>query len=226
MKCNCCFRYQSGFTPPGDIKFEDLSKMDPESASPSEISSKVFNHHTLKNTISASRMKKRPGFFWIFNSNKVRGNYIYSLLMNRSFLRCNFFVLKNGSDELMQRYKRPWAQLKICTFDSTKCRFFQCFRFSIWKNKKNYQILFSNECWILSMKTEQFADRRCERGFQWSTAKSTTQKVDRQNSRNPTKNSVRNGRSRWPNENESRLRGKLSAGRSNDRRRPIKWVWA
>ncbi|XP_031620569.1 formin-binding protein 1-like [Contarinia nasturtii] len=63
-------RYKSGFTPPQDIKFEDLSKMDPDSASPSEISSKVFNHHTLKSTISATKLKKRPGFFWMFNSNK------------------------------------------------------------------------------------------------------------------------------------------------------------
>lgn len=91
-------RYQSGFTPPGDIKFEDLSKMDPsESASPSEINSKIFNHHTFKNTLSAGKIKKRPGFFWIFK-DKVRVcncdanfKFTFFLLLLRQTLRNNFF---------------------------------------------------------------------------------------------------------------------------------------
>lgn len=61
-------RYQSGFTPPGDIEFKDLSKMDPETASPSE--NKIFKTNTVKNTITASKLKKRPVLSWMFNSNK------------------------------------------------------------------------------------------------------------------------------------------------------------
>lgn len=63
-------RYQSGFAPPGDIKFEDLSKLDPETATHSQFSSKVMNRMTLKETLSVHKLKKRPGIFSMFG-NKV-----------------------------------------------------------------------------------------------------------------------------------------------------------
>lgn len=66
------FRYQSGYLPPGDINFEDLSKMDPEPVNPTRITNRVMNSMTLKATISAHKLKKRPGIFSMFTSNKVR----------------------------------------------------------------------------------------------------------------------------------------------------------
>lgn len=66
------FRYQSGFTPPTDIPFEDLSKQDPESSQESHYNNVQSSHLTVKGTISANRIKKRVGIFNIFGSNKVR----------------------------------------------------------------------------------------------------------------------------------------------------------
>lgn len=44
--------------------------MDPETTNHSQF--KVINHMTLKATISAHKLKKRPGIFSMFSSNKVR----------------------------------------------------------------------------------------------------------------------------------------------------------
>ncbi|KAL9901935.1 formin-binding protein 1-like Cip4 isoform 1-T1 [Glossina fuscipes fuscipes] len=63
-------RYQSGFTPPTDIPFEDLSKQDPESSQESHYNNVQSSHLTVKGTISANRIKKRVGIFNIFGSNK------------------------------------------------------------------------------------------------------------------------------------------------------------
>lgn len=67
-------RYQSGFVPPGDIPFEDLSKMDPDSSNHSQYHSatNVNNHMTHRGTIGANKLKKRTGLFGIFSSNKVK----------------------------------------------------------------------------------------------------------------------------------------------------------
>lgn len=62
-------RYQSGFLPPGDVPFEDLSKMD--SNSQHSTSNNGINHLTSKGTVSANKLKKRVGIFGIFGSNKV-----------------------------------------------------------------------------------------------------------------------------------------------------------
>jgi hypothetical protein len=64
------FRYQSGFQPPGDIPFEDLSKADTESTHNSQINHAI-SHATMKGTIGAKNLKKRVGIFNIFSSNKV-----------------------------------------------------------------------------------------------------------------------------------------------------------
>lgn len=69
------FRYQSGFTPPTDIPFEDLSKMDPSVAPQSNYSSVPYNHLTIKGgTLTAAKLKKARGGILnsIFGSNKVR----------------------------------------------------------------------------------------------------------------------------------------------------------
>lgn len=70
------FRYQSGFQPPGDIPFEDLSKGDTESTHNSQIHHAMNPHATMKGTIGAKNLKKRVGIFNIFSSNKV--NYCVS----------------------------------------------------------------------------------------------------------------------------------------------------
>lgn len=67
-------RYQSGFVPPSDIPFEDLSKMDPDLSNHSQYHSatNVNNHMTQRGTIGANKLKKRTGIFGIFSSNKVK----------------------------------------------------------------------------------------------------------------------------------------------------------
>ncbi|XP_017053293.1 formin-binding protein 1-like isoform X7 [Drosophila ficusphila] len=63
-------RYQSGFTPPRDIPFEDLSKLDPDAVQDSHYSNSTSNHLTMRGTMSANKLKKRVGIFNIFGSNK------------------------------------------------------------------------------------------------------------------------------------------------------------
>ncbi|XP_070498331.1 formin-binding protein 1-like isoform X4 [Chironomus tepperi] len=63
-------RYQSGFQPPGDLPFEDLSKMDSESTHNSQTNFPLPNHPTIKGTISGKGIKARKGIFTIFSSNK------------------------------------------------------------------------------------------------------------------------------------------------------------
>ncbi|XP_037935474.1 formin-binding protein 1-like isoform X4 [Teleopsis dalmanni] len=63
-------RYQSGFTPPIDIPFEDLSKQDHDTSQDSHYSNMQSNHLTMKGTMSANKLKKRVGIFNIFGSNK------------------------------------------------------------------------------------------------------------------------------------------------------------
>lgn len=65
------FRYQSGFQPPGDIPFEDLSKVDTESTHNSQINNAMNHNATMKGTLGAKNLKKRVGIFNIFSSNKV-----------------------------------------------------------------------------------------------------------------------------------------------------------
>lgn len=86
-------RYQSGFQPPGDIPFEDLSKADSESSHNSQNNSNAMNHNaTMKGgTMGANKLKKRVGIFNIFSSNKVSQLfncfiYIIKRLYNLNFL--------------------------------------------------------------------------------------------------------------------------------------------
>ncbi|KAH8418188.1 hypothetical protein KR222_000144 [Zaprionus bogoriensis] len=65
-------RYQSGFTPPTDIPFEDLSKMDSSLATPTTYSGSIYSHLTVKGTISGPKLRKPRGGILnsIFGSNK------------------------------------------------------------------------------------------------------------------------------------------------------------
>ena len=68
-------RYKSGFTPPGDFPFEDLSAakmLDSNNRLPQPAMQPIHNHLTVKGTVSGGKIKKRVGIFNIFSSNKVR----------------------------------------------------------------------------------------------------------------------------------------------------------
>lgn len=69
-------RYKSGFQPPDDFPFEDLSRPNTlENGSTHHVNSTPGIHrvepgYTVKGTISAGKIKKRVGIFNIFGSNK------------------------------------------------------------------------------------------------------------------------------------------------------------
>ncbi|XP_065089990.1 formin-binding protein 1-like isoform X2 [Ochlerotatus camptorhynchus] len=65
-------KYQSGFQPPGDLPFEDLSKADSDTSNNSQnyTSTSGLNHLTAKGT-TTNKLKKRVGLFGIFASNKI-----------------------------------------------------------------------------------------------------------------------------------------------------------
>ncbi|XP_077287263.1 formin-binding protein 1-like Cip4 isoform X5 [Arctopsyche grandis] len=74
-------RYKSGFVPPGDHPFEDLSKSGGSGngiggdsidghRGGSDPSLHHQQHHTVKGTMSGGKLKKRVGIFGIFSSNK------------------------------------------------------------------------------------------------------------------------------------------------------------
>ncbi|KAK7081715.1 Formin-binding protein 1 [Halocaridina rubra] len=67
-------RYKSGFTPPGDIPFDDLST--PRQNGDTTPLNPPVRQDTIKGTISASKLKKRGGIFGIFASNK--NNFSFS----------------------------------------------------------------------------------------------------------------------------------------------------
>ncbi|XP_062708993.1 formin-binding protein 1-like isoform X8 [Aedes albopictus] len=65
-------KYQSGFQPPGDLPFEDLSKADSDTSNNFQTytSTARLNHLTAKGTTS-QKLKKRVGIFGYFASNKI-----------------------------------------------------------------------------------------------------------------------------------------------------------
>ena len=71
-------RYKSGFTPPSDYPFEDLSAAktyDSNSQLSQPVMQPIHNHLTVKGTVSGGKIKKRVGIFNIFSSNKVHNLY-------------------------------------------------------------------------------------------------------------------------------------------------------
>lgn len=73
-------RYKSGFDPPGDFPFDDLSRGGESKpltmpGNNTYVSSGIGAHRTesmtVKGTMSAGKLKKRVGLFAIFSSNKV-----------------------------------------------------------------------------------------------------------------------------------------------------------
>lgn len=93
-------KYKSGFIPPDDFPFEDLSKGGSDSGSSNnlnnlQLSSKIKDGgYTVKGTISGKAMKKRAGIFHIFGS---RGEDLSELPPNqrRKKLQSKVEELKN-----------------------------------------------------------------------------------------------------------------------------------
>lgn len=82
-------RYKSGFQPPGDFPFEDLSvakNYDSNSQLAQPVMQPIHNHLTVKGTVSGGKIKKRVGLFGIFSSNKVAIPPYYTLRT----LRCHW----------------------------------------------------------------------------------------------------------------------------------------
>ncbi|XP_017789488.1 PREDICTED: LOW QUALITY PROTEIN: formin-binding protein 1-like [Habropoda laboriosa] len=79
-------RYKSGFQPPGDFPFEDLSvakTYDSNSQLSQPVMQPIHNHHlTAKGTVSGGKMKKRVGLFGIFSSNKKLIEMVIALKNN------------------------------------------------------------------------------------------------------------------------------------------------
>ncbi|CAG5078761.1 Similar to fnbp1l: Formin-binding protein 1-like (Xenopus laevis) [Cotesia congregata] len=67
-------RFKSGFQPPGDFPFEDLSVAKSYDSntqlSQTATMQPIHNHLTVKGTVSGGKIKKRVGIFGIFSSNK------------------------------------------------------------------------------------------------------------------------------------------------------------
>lgn len=77
-------KYKSGFLPPGDIPFEDLSTVDSGSAlgtpaTPAEKKTSILG------TITGGKIKKRSGLLGIFGQTKVNTTQIHAA--SRVFLK-------------------------------------------------------------------------------------------------------------------------------------------
>ncbi|KAB7507512.1 Formin-binding protein 1-like protein, partial [Armadillidium nasatum] len=68
-------KYKSGFTPPVDIPFDDLSASKQNDAESTPVLHPPTRQDTIKGTISASKLRKRVGIFGIFSSNKNNGSF-------------------------------------------------------------------------------------------------------------------------------------------------------
>ena len=69
-------KYKSGFLPPGDIPFEDLSTVDSGSGNSSTTtpqSTPSEKKTSILGTITGGKIKKRSGLLGIFGQNKVGG---------------------------------------------------------------------------------------------------------------------------------------------------------
>lgn len=88
-------RYKSGFQPPEDIPFEDLSAIKsgemPPPANPVPIPAIRPEAMTVKGTMSAGKLKKRVGLFGIFSSNKVNISFqVFFYIITNYFFVNNF----------------------------------------------------------------------------------------------------------------------------------------
>ena len=108
-------RYKSGFQPPGDFPFEDLSaakmQIDGNSKLSTPVMQPITNHLTIKGTMSGGKMKKRMGLLGIFSSNKVKMDFNLQILL--------FFMFNNRQLEKLEDFiffKYSWGFSKIFLF--------------------------------------------------------------------------------------------------------------
>lgn len=97
-------RYKSGFQPPGDFPFEDLSvakNYDSNSQLAQPVMQPIHNHLTVKGTVTGGKIKKRVGLFGIFSSNKVDN------------LLCYFLLLKIIANTLMSLMRYSWCMQDV-----------------------------------------------------------------------------------------------------------------
>ena len=70
-------KYKSGFEPPADFPFDDLSRPDGiHYTSPITVKPEAIPGLTVKGTLSSKNFKKRGGIFTLFSSNKVISSQI------------------------------------------------------------------------------------------------------------------------------------------------------
>lgn len=151
-------RYKSGFQPPGDFPFEDLSvakTYDSNSQLSQPVMQPIHNHHlTVKGTVSGSKIKKRVGLFGIFSSNKV--NVVHNILPISSSNLCYKYVCERSICSIVFFFSfsvyKSVRTLKVRTKNSynmcTKCPFvLLLFLFFFFFNR----IAYSHHCRKISL---------------------------------------------------------------------------
>ncbi|KAL1131809.1 hypothetical protein AAG570_011421 [Ranatra chinensis] len=105
-------RYKSGFEPPGDVVFEDLSRTDSSHqhhhSSSATLPVRPDTVMTVKGTMSAGKLKKRVGIFGIFSSNKL-SDMCHSIKNNLSGNGDN----KEDYSDLPPNQRKKKLQMKI-----------------------------------------------------------------------------------------------------------------
>lgn len=104
-------RYKSGFQPPGDFPFEDLSvaksSYDSNSQLAPPVMQPIHNHLTVKGTVSGGKIKKRVGLFGIFSSNKVCryfSMFFLKVIFINPFSRCRWCSNIADAQNVLKRW--------------------------------------------------------------------------------------------------------------------------
>lgn len=90
-------RFKSGFSPPVDFPFEDLSAAktyDSNTQLSQTTMQPIHNHLTMKGTVSGIKNRKRVGLFGIFIGNKVCiiQNFINFILKLYNLHLINYYI--------------------------------------------------------------------------------------------------------------------------------------
>ncbi|XP_073981707.1 formin-binding protein 1-like Cip4 isoform X3 [Rhodnius prolixus] len=104
-------RYKSGFDPPSDFPFDDLSRPEGIHHTPTihPVLSVKPEAVTVKGTMSAGKIKKRVGLFGIFSSNKKLFDMCHSIKNNLSGNGEN----KDDYSDLPPNQRKKKLQMKI-----------------------------------------------------------------------------------------------------------------
>lgn len=91
-------KFKSGFFPPSDIPFEDLSNSENQSVNNGSINTSISDKKTILGTITGGKIKKRSGILGLFGQNKNA---------------LNGFHLQEDFSELPPNQRRKKLQAKI-----------------------------------------------------------------------------------------------------------------